>query len=68
MDANGHYQETPLDADGLYHSRVLLNFWLRVAWLWQNELPDPVQALLEIDHDAYSAYLRKHMRQKKGSK
>lgn len=63
LDEQGRYQIVAPDADGLYHSRVLPGFWLRVAWLWQEPLPDPVDALLEIDRDAYAAYLREKMRQ-----
>ena len=57
VDAQGHYQTIALDADGLYTSRALPGFRLRVAWLWQDPLPDPVDVLLEIDREAYAAYL-----------
>lgn len=47
LDANGQYQAIPPDAQGIYRSQVLPNFWLRVEWLWQ-EQPDPLRALVEI--------------------
>ena len=42
----------------MYHAKVVAGFWLRVAWLWRQPLPDPVQVLLEIGRDAYMRYLR----------
>ena len=51
------------DADGIYRSRVVPGFWLRVAWLWRQPLPDPVQVLLEIDRDAFGRYLQEQLRQ-----
>ena len=41
----------------------MAGFWLRVAWLWRQPLPDPVQVLLEIDRDAYMRYLHNRMHQ-----
>lgn len=35
----GRYQDTPLDAEGRSHSRVLPGLWLRPDWLWQTPLP-----------------------------
>jgi hypothetical protein len=32
------------------------------AWLWQQPLPDAVDALLEVDGDAYARYLRERLR------
>ena len=63
LDDRGHYQLVAPDGDGRYHSRTLAGFWVRVAWLWQNALPDTTGALLEIDRDAYGAYLREQLRQ-----
>jgi Uma2 family endonuclease len=46
LDARGRYCLVTPDADGIYRSRVLEGFWLRVAWLWQ---PPPVwDALREL--------------------
>jgi Uma2 family endonuclease len=36
---DGLYSLGPIDADGIYRSRVLPGFWLRVEWLWQRPLP-----------------------------
>jgi Uma2 family endonuclease len=62
LDTQGRYQLVPPDAQGIYHSRVLPDFWLQVAWLWQDPLPDAVATLLQIDCAAYSAYLREQLR------
>jgi len=35
LDAQGHYHLILPDAEGIYRSRVLRDFWLRVTWLWQ---------------------------------
>jgi Uma2 family endonuclease len=35
LDAQGRYRVILPDAEGVYRSRVLHGFWLRVAWLWQ---------------------------------
>jgi Uma2 family endonuclease len=58
LDGSGVYQPVRPDAAGIYHSRELPDFWLRVEWLWQDPLPDPVRALLEVDRDAFAQYLR----------
>ena len=63
LDAEGRYQTVTLDADGIYHSRALPGFWLRVAWLWQDPPPDVVRTLLEIAPEAYGRYLREQLRQ-----
>ncbi len=63
LDPQGRYQLASPDEAGIYHSRALPGFWLRVAWLWQDPPPSVTQALLEIDRDAYAQYLRDQMRQ-----
>ncbi len=62
LDDAGRYQVAPPDSTGVYRSRAVSGFWLRVAWLWQQPLPDPTRILLEIDRDAYAAYLREQLR------
>ena len=52
LDERGRYQRAPVDAVGVYRSRVIPGLWLRVDWLWQQPLPSPTRALLEIDCDA----------------
>jgi hypothetical protein len=63
LGTGGQYELVALDVDGIYRSRVVPGFWLRVAWLWQQQLSDPVQALLEIDRDAFGQYLQEQLRQ-----
>lgn len=48
LDEDGSYQAAPLEEDGRYRSTVLPNFWLKLAWLWEEPLPDPQLALAEI--------------------
>jgi Uma2 family endonuclease len=52
LDANGQYQVAPADRRGRLVSRVMAGFWIDPAWLWQEELPDPLQLLHEILADA----------------
>jgi len=63
LDDDGRYQLIPADHEGVYHSRAVPGFRLRVSWLWQQPLPDPTGALLEIDRDAYARYLQEKLRQ-----
>jgi hypothetical protein len=37
-----------INEDDIYHSTVILGFWLDVNWLWQEELPDAVRTLAQI--------------------
>lgn len=47
LDAQGHYQPGVVSEDGIYHSTVLVGFWLHTAWLWQPD-PNPLAALTAI--------------------
>ena len=47
-DAQGRFQAADVDEEGVYRSTVLPGFWLRVDWLWQEELPDPLRTFAEI--------------------
>lgn len=58
LDEHGHYAVVTPDAQGIYQSRALPRFWLRVAWLWQNPLPNPIRALLDIAGKDYAQMLR----------
>jgi Uma2 family endonuclease len=60
LDESGHYQAAALE-DGIYRSRVLPGFWLKVEWLWRQPMPDPTDALLKIDRDAYVRYFQERM-------
>lgn len=63
LEAAGRYRHSAPEPDGAYRSRVLPGFWLRTNWLWQQPLPNVVQALLEVDRDAYGQYLRARLQQ-----
>jgi Uma2 family endonuclease len=63
LDSTGRSQDMVPDANGVYTSKALPGFWLRVDWLWQDPLPDPTAALLELDRAAYATYLREQLRQ-----
>jgi Uma2 family endonuclease len=63
LDERGRYQRAPVDEEGVYRSRVIPGVWLRVDWLWQQPLPSPTRALLEIDRDAYLSYFQEQLRQ-----
>jgi Uma2 family endonuclease len=39
LGADGRYQRVPPDGAGIYRSRVLPGFWLRVEWLWRDRPP-----------------------------
>ncbi|MDX1664139.1 MAG: Uma2 family endonuclease [Candidatus Promineifilaceae bacterium] len=42
------YQMAAIDANGVYRSAALPEFWLRVGWLWARPLPPLVKVLGEI--------------------
>ncbi len=46
LDAQGHYRLILPDAEGVYRSEMLREFWLRVDWLWQP--PRVLDALREL--------------------
>jgi len=48
LDEDGRYRPVPVDEDGTYHSTVVPGFWLRVDWLWEEELPDSLLTFAEI--------------------
>jgi Uma2 family endonuclease len=45
---DGRYRPAVPDAEGVYRSRALPGFWLRMSWLRSGALPDPVLAFGEI--------------------
>jgi Uma2 family endonuclease len=47
LDESGRYQILTPEAGGIYRSHVVPGFWLREAWLWQ-EQPDLITALQEV--------------------
>ncbi len=48
LTAANQYQLVQPDAEEVYRSAVLPDFWLRVEWLWQEPLPSPLRTLAEI--------------------
>jgi Uma2 family endonuclease len=53
LDSAGKYALIALDAEGIYRSAQVDGFWLRVAWLWQEPLPEVEDVLLEVGGEAY---------------
>jgi Uma2 family endonuclease len=47
LGADGRYRPLPVDEHGVFRSAVLVGFWLRVDWLWQ-EPPSHLAALRAI--------------------
>lgn len=48
LGEDGRYHLVPMPEDGVYRSRVLEDFRLRVDWLWRMPLPTPDAALSEL--------------------
>jgi Uma2 family endonuclease len=45
---DGHYHRSAIDIDGIYRSKVVAGFWLRVDWLWQTPPPATLDVLREL--------------------
>lgn len=43
-----HYRTILPDDAGIYHSRILPGFWLKVSWLWQEPLPPVLEVWKEL--------------------
>ena len=56
-DGAGLYQAIPPGPDGIYRARELPGLWVRVAWLWQEPLPEVNKIMLEIDGAPYARRL-----------
>lgn len=48
LSRDGRYHSGSIDADGVYRSAALPDFWLRVAWLWQRPLPPVAEVFGKI--------------------
>jgi Uma2 family endonuclease len=48
LDDTGRYQQVPATEDGIYTSRTVPGFQLRVSWLWQRPLPTIHEALADL--------------------
>ncbi len=47
-DEEGRFQAADVGEEGVYHSTVVSGFWLRLAWLQADPLPDPLLTFAEI--------------------
>ena len=54
LGAQDYYHLIWPDAEGVYYSRAVSGFWLRVAWLWQEPPPAVEEILLEVGGEAYA--------------
>ncbi|HWE60858.1 MAG TPA: Uma2 family endonuclease [Chloroflexota bacterium] len=63
LDASGAYIQMAPDAAGTYRSRALPGFWLEVAWLWRDPLPDVIVTLSAIAGDAFRRYVTERLQQ-----
>jgi hypothetical protein len=48
LGEDGLYHDRPVDEVGIYHAVIIPDFWLNLAWLWQEPLPNPQLALAEL--------------------
>jgi Uma2 family endonuclease len=48
LGGDGLFHVAPVNEDGVYFSTVLPGFWLNLAWLWDEPLPNPQRTLAEI--------------------
>jgi Uma2 family endonuclease len=44
----GRYQLVFPGDEGIFHSEVLTNFWLKIEWLWQEPLPKVLAIAKEL--------------------
>jgi Uma2 family endonuclease len=59
LTPDGHYQRIMPDADGIYRSRAIPGFWLRLAWVWQDH-PHTLRALGELIEPSQLAQALQH--------
>jgi Uma2 family endonuclease len=48
LAADGRYERKRADAQGVYRSEVIVGFWFKEDWLWQDPPPDPFMVLREL--------------------
>jgi Uma2 family endonuclease len=46
---DGRYHRVEIDDDGIYRSKVIPGFWLKVEWLWQTPAPATLDVLCELN-------------------
>lgn len=44
-DEKGKYQMLPISIDGRFESRVIEGLWIKIDWLWQEDLPNLIDIL-----------------------
>jgi Uma2 family endonuclease len=49
LAADGRYERQRADTQGVYRSRIVVGFWLKEAWLWQEPLPKVLEVLRELE-------------------
>jgi len=64
MGEAGFYETVFSGREGVYHSEVLPDFWLRVEWLWQKPLPAVEDVLLEVGGETYARRWIERLRQR----
>lgn len=55
LDEQGQYEAIPLDSEGRFHSAVLPGFWLKPAWLRDEQLPTALELLVTIAPQIFGA-------------
>jgi len=48
LGEDGRWRRATVGPDGVYHSKVIAGFWLKVEWLWQTPLPATLDVLREL--------------------
>lgn len=48
LDADGRYRRAEPDEQGVYRSRALEGFWIRLEWLFNDPLPGVLGTLVEL--------------------
>lgn len=48
LKAKGHYQQVAVGKEGVYRSRLISGFWLKLDWLWQEPLPPVLNVMHEL--------------------
>ncbi len=48
LGEDGRYHRVEIGTDGIYRSKVVAGFWLRVDWLWQTPMPATLDVLREL--------------------
>jgi Uma2 family endonuclease len=44
----GEWEPIPLAEERVFHSVAVPGFWLRIDWLWGEELPDPLETVMQV--------------------